>query len=721
VPELLSFISVDWIKPLAKRLQRIWEKRSAQLAAISNTFGDPRPLASCYIEPRVQHHNPADYHEDEDAISYVRAPAFETINRFLSGDTPVGGGQTKLFILSDAGMGKTSLLLMLELAHLFSFWPRPYRCELLKLGPDSLDTIQSHADKGSTVLLLDALDEDPLAWGRIEARLVELLQASEHYRRVIISCRTQFFPEAGADPFGRPGRVEIGGYTCPMLFLSLFDEVQVEQYLRRRFPDGIADRLLMRPNPRRSCAEQMVRPMRSLRFRPLLLAYVENIIGKEQDLLAGSSDSIASVPGEQEEWNAYRLYDALVQAWLLREERKLAKQLEDPPTKEVLLDLCTFLAVQLQVIGKRTLAAEEIVDLTARHPAMVHLRDFDVGGRSLLNRNAEGEYRFSHYSIQEFLVTRALSVGALDLLEGMLTLDTAAPAWQTKALRVLEPAQRLRFTDQMLEFLAHTPVVLDAAAVDLSNVRPESRVGIAIRDRLDDGASGPVMQCIPAGTFRMGSTESDKEAYEDERPEHTVTSSASFYLARCPVTFEELDRFCAATGRERPSDAGWGRGSRPVINVCWVDAVAYCDWLSAQTGQRYRLPTEAEWELAARAGSRTRWSFGDQERDLEHYAWYNKNAGGRTHPVGEKRPNAWGLFDCHGNVWEWVQDTWHEGYEGAPMDGSAWESDEPGASRVIRGGSWVSDAGDCRSTSRLRLEPEFRGHYLGFRCARDQV
>jgi hypothetical protein len=121
VPELLSFISVDWIKPLAKRLRRIWEKRNAELAAISNTFGDPRPLASCYIEPRVQHHNPTDHHEDEDAISYVRAPAFETINRFLSGDTPVGGGQTKLFILSDAGMGKTSLLLMLKLAHLFSF------------------------------------------------------------------------------------------------------------------------------------------------------------------------------------------------------------------------------------------------------------------------------------------------------------------------------------------------------------------------------------------------------------------------------------------------------------------------------------------------------------------------------------------------------------------------------------------------------------------------
>lgn len=122
--DLLAFISPDWIKPLARQLERIWKRRSTELANIADTFGDPRPLAACYVEPRVQHHNPADYHEDEGAISYVRARAFESINRFLSGDTPLRGGHTQLFILSDAGIGKTSLLLMLKLNHLFSFWPK---------------------------------------------------------------------------------------------------------------------------------------------------------------------------------------------------------------------------------------------------------------------------------------------------------------------------------------------------------------------------------------------------------------------------------------------------------------------------------------------------------------------------------------------------------------------------------------------------------------------
>jgi len=125
ISELIPFISNDLIKPLAKKLQRIWGQRDAELNAIYDTFGDPRPLASCYIEPEVQHHNPADYHED--AISYVRAPAFKTINHFLlNKDTPLRGGRTQLFIPSDAGMGKTSLLLMLKLAHLFNFWPKGY-------------------------------------------------------------------------------------------------------------------------------------------------------------------------------------------------------------------------------------------------------------------------------------------------------------------------------------------------------------------------------------------------------------------------------------------------------------------------------------------------------------------------------------------------------------------------------------------------------------------
>lgn len=185
----------------------------------------------------------------------------------------------------------------------------------------------------------------------------------------------------------------------------------------------------------------------------------------------------------------------------------------------------------------------------------------------------------------------------------------------------------------------------------------------------------------------------------DALPGRLVTVDA-FSIGQYPVTFAEYDRFCAAMGREKPDDCGWGRGAHPVINVSWEDAQAYCAWLSGETGETYRLPTEAEWECACRAGSQTRWSYGDEESRLGDYAWFSKNSGRKTHPVGGKRPNAWGLYDMSGNVWEWCQD----GAAGAP--------------RVVRGGSWNSHARSCRCASRFRVAPADRFDYLGFRLVK---
>jgi formylglycine-generating enzyme required for sulfatase activity len=682
--ELASFISVDHIERLFKLLSRIRDARRDELAHIGDVFGDPLQLARFYVEPECQHHNPADRHEDQEPVSQVRAPAFQVINAFLRGDfTPLGDGRTQMFILSDAGMGKTSLLMMMRLTHLMAFWPRGYDCLLLKLGEDTLERVAAHQDKAHTVLLLDALDEDPLAWGAIEARLVALLDATTRFRRVIISCRTQFFPETGSDAFGRPGRVEVGGYTCPMMFLSLFNEDQVEAYLRKRFPDRWHERLLARDNPERLRAARLVGSMRSLRFRPLLLAHIRDILG------AGERD-----------WNAFELYRALVDRWLDREEVKLRRQFpRDPPSKETLWRVCTAVAVDLQSRGARLLQRVELDGLTAGFPELASLAHFDVGGRSLLNRNAAGAFRFSHYSIQEFLVVHAL------------TTDTAEA-----------PVAPVRVTAQMLEFLALVPHPPAMERLDLTGLQPGALAGFGFRERLTDGSYGPWMQLMPPGSFAMGSPDEDTSAYDDEKPQHQVTIAGAFALGRYPVTFEEYDRFAAATGGERPPDEGWGRGSRPVINVAREDAVAYCDWLSEQTGRRYHLPTEAQWEYACRAGSTARYWFGDRESDLGDYAWYQGNAGGKTLPVGEKRPNPWGLHDLHGNVWEWVQDAWHDSYRGAPSDGSAWTAGEAGAGagRVVRGGSWLSGARFCRCAYRGRDAPDGRNDHIGFRCARVQ-
>ena len=195
----------------------------------------------------------------------------------------------------------------------------------------------------------------------------------------------------------------------------------------------------------------------------------------------------------------------------------------------------------------------------------------------------------------------------------------------------------------------------------------------------------PEMVTIPAGSFLMGV---DYTFHNYAQPIHTVWIRL-FALSKYEITFEEYDAFTDATGRERADDAGWGRGRRPVINVSWEDAVAYTKWLSSQTGGYYRLPSEAEWEYAARAGSRTTYSWGNDigvnraNCDGCGSQWDNEMSA----PVGSFEANRWGLYDMHGNVAEWVQDCWNWDYKGAPADGSAWESGDC-SERVLRSGSW---------------------------------
>jgi formylglycine-generating enzyme required for sulfatase activity len=224
---------------------------------------------------------------------------------------------------------------------------------------------------------------------------------------------------------------------------------------------------------------------------------------------------------------------------------------------------------------------------------------------------------------------------------------------------------------------------------------------------------------IPAGTFRMGDINRDGD--ESERPVHSVRINRPFAMDRYEVTFEEYDKFVAATGQELPDDLGWGRGQRPVIKVSWNDAVEYAKWLSAQTGKGYRLPSEAEWEYVARSGGKEeRWAGTSREQELGKYAWYQANSGGKTQPVGGKDPNGLGLYDMSGNVWEWVQDKWHENYEGgAPTDGRAWSEVGGRGQRVYRGGSWGTSPEHLRASYRDADSPGSLCNYIGFRLARD--
>jgi len=629
-----TFLSVDKLPKLSNALLKSLRRRETAIMQITDVFGDPELLLKYYVPPLCQHHNPAD--EDEDGKSAaidISKSAFAVIDKFLSGDLQIRDGRTQLFILSDAGMGKTSLLMMIKFHHLMQFFPSRFDCVLLKLGEDTLGTVQAIEDKGNTILLLDALDEDKTAWGHIQQRIADLLHATQHFHRVIISCRTQFFPEKELDPFKSPGEASVSGFRCPLMFLSLFDDEHVEAFLHKKYPNHWYQ-FSWQQRAERQQAWGILEQMNSLRFRPLLLVHIDDLLKKS----------------ERRAWNAYSVYQAMVEAWLDREERKFSKFKLSPspepvegekkdkpaksPTREDLLRACIHVAAWMQKKGERGISESALNTLVrVVDKDIAYLEHFNFGGRALLNRNSAKEFRFSHYSIQEFLVAHGAVLEMFSLQE----------VWQD-----------MRLSDALMTFLQLAPWTQE-----------QLKAGWR-QDKLKDGGFAPSMVLIRGGRFRMGGT---KEKYE--KPIHDV-SMPSFLIGKYPVTFAEYDVFCEATQRDKPNDEGWGREQRPVINVTWNDAVAYCKWLSEQTGTIYRLPSEAEWEYACRAGSEGNYCFGSDIARLKDYAWYTENSDGKTHPVGKKQPNAWGLHDVHGNVWEWCQDTWHENYKGAPVDGSAW-------------------------------------------------
>ena len=222
----------------------------------------------------------------------------------------------------------------------------------------------------------------------------------------------------------------------------------------------------------------------------------------------------------------------------------------------------------------------------------------------------------------------------------------------------------------------------------------------------------PEMVTLPKGQFVMGSGNGD------EKPQHTVQIDYALAVGKYPVTFDQWDACVKDGGTEySPPDFGRGRGNRPVINVSWNDIQLYLRWLSKVTGKTYRLLSEAEWEYAARAGSQTNYSFGDNEKELGRYAWFRDNSGGKPHPVGEKLPNAFGLHDMHGNAEEWTEDCWNANYNGAPTDGSAWSTGDC-SQRVVRGGSWYLNPQFLQSANRLWSTSANRGYFIGFRVAR---
>ena len=249
--------------------------------------------------------------------------------------------------------------------------------------------------------------------------------------------------------------------------------------------------------------------------------------------------------------------------------------------------------------------------------------------------------------------------------------------------------------------------------------KPPFVPGDVFRDELATGGFGPDMVVLPKGSFRMGCMSHFHHCGINERPIRDVRIGQLIAMARFETTFDQYDRFTAPRGLV--PDQTWGRGNRPVIHVPWSGAQDYSRWLSKQTGARYRLPSEAEWEFAARAGSTTKFFWGDDigENRSACLQCGSQWDGRRTAPVGSFLPNAFGLHDMHGNVTEWVEDCWVSDYRQAPTDGSPFLEEGCG-SRVLRGGSWDDKPWFVRSAMRYSFRTaEISNRFIGFRVVRD--
>jgi len=364
--------------PLSAGSPLLKHKREIQFNQINDQilFSDPLELAKCYIEPHCQEINPADRLDDDFFVS--KEPIFKKIEDFIKMQT-FQQGNNQLFILSDAGMGKTSFLVMFKLLSLTSFWPKGYYCHLLKLNDKSIDNIQLMENKRKTVLLLDSLDEDPCAYGRIKKRLIDILDCTKNIKKVIITCRTQFFPEIDKDPLEIPGRIRIESYLCPSKYISPFDNKQIHTYLRKRFPQ----KYFLFNNKRYKKSKLIVESMGTLKCRPMLLSFIKDLV---------DSTGIMLINDE------YSIYQMLVESWLLREQTKTKLDYR------ILMKACAQLAFEMQARKKLKIDPMTLDDIIRTIDCLETIKTIDIKGRSLLNKNSDGDYRFSHYSIQEFLV-----------------------------------------------------------------------------------------------------------------------------------------------------------------------------------------------------------------------------------------------------------------------------------------------------------------------------
>lgn len=613
-----------------------------------------------FIRTSCTNVDPGKEAEIRHALTATREDLFQVTERFIEEDTPIH----HMLVLADSGTGKTTFSLNYYAYNESKPARKRHQIAVLPLGhPNADELIQKILDAENqfpaenTNLFLDALDEDTNAIEDHIGRLQELMEKCRDFRRVIITCRTQFFkrdeeipPDTGIVRFGPRRAGQKAVYEFRKIYIAPFDDDDIRRYIARRYP------IWRYPIRRKALKTALKIPMLSV--RPMLLAHIPDLIDEGRNF-----------------HHVTELYEIMVEAWLERES--------DWIPKETLLDFSERVAID--IFAKREerdmerIPYDELCELIAG--CGLAEPNWKFTGRSLLNRDAEGNFKFAHRSIMEFLFVRRF---------------VQLP---------MEQRPILEWTEQMkaflLEIMERKPDLKELQRVDLRDVNLLD-MALTGRDflgaRLDGcfkNSMGMEFVWIQPGKFL--------------REGHEVTLAKGFFLQTTPVTQNQWENVMG----DNPSHFEGSGPDAPVEKVSWEDAQDYIRKLNlSQKINLYRLPTEAEWEYACRAGTQTQYHFGDDAADLKDYGWYKENSGGKTHPVGQLKPNPWGLYDMYGNVWEWCQD-WYAKYPDGPTTDP--RGPESGEFRVRRGGSWNYFARFCRSAFRFRLVPEFRVSHLGFR------
>jgi formylglycine-generating enzyme required for sulfatase activity len=647
-----------------------------------------------FIPTKFQNQSPT--HEEEPEFSHKFVSKSPLIPFFMKTAFNEKKESEKFYlVLGDSGMGKTTFMINLYVQYTSFFnLGRKYKIRLFPFGDsrilEQIKKIKTE-DVPNTILLLDAFDEDKKLIlpaepdglsddDRFRRRLDEIIEAVRDFREVVITSRSQYFPGQENQPYELkiPRFDDKGFHKLAKFYLSPFDGKEIRRYLNRKY--GV---LKFWNRKKKKIAATIVNSSPKLMVRPMLLSYIDYLFDEKRVFK-----------------NTYQVYETLIDKWIERESKKRKHKTGGREKfKKDLHQYSRLVALEIYRQRKETdmLYLEREAAIEVARQNNINLQDYEITGQSLLTRDAEGNWKFAHKSILEFLIAKE----ALENFDFVKAIDFSG---------------------------------MDMARQFYREILPE-------------------FVYIKGGTFPMGSPESEVDRIKERETQHPVKVS-DFYMAIHPVTVGQFEIFSMETNYKTDADKDGGSflwtgrkwkkkagvnwrcdvkgeeqldNQHPVIHVSWNDASEYCQWLSKKSNTTFRLPTEAEWEYACRAGTSTPFHTGDNlTTDQANYDGnypYRDNPKGkylkRTTAIGSYPPNAWGLYDMHGNVWEWCNDWYSETYyEECKKQGTVENPTGPktGSNRMLRGGSWFFNAQDCRSADRNSATPPGnRFNHIGFR------